>query len=294
MTTALQEAAMFLDNEIVIPLRQYTMARKLITLKPKVKGDGIKSAKILKLIEMGKAQVEYSLPKEMSGDMVRIDKSTVDIPILFKSYEIDRAEMNAFSRDGIAIDTSAAISAAQVIGEKEDDVIIQGWDPLGDASYEMKGLYQGAGLSITDEYSFGTYGKAKQVVSLGQAALEEKHVRPPFNLVLNPVQHGELVTSEPTGGGIREYDTVLKILNGNSDGGPGRIFSTPDIVAGTGLISPVDPGRVYMELLNPQLLRNVLGEDSKMPGIGAISGTAFEALYVNIKHENALLKMTVI
>jgi hypothetical protein len=92
--------------------------------------------------------------------------------------------------------------------------------------------------------------------------------------------------------GTEEYPRVVKVLNGNVDNGPGGVFSSPAVAAGTGLITPVDPARVYIELLNPQPLRNVLGEDSKMPGISDITGTAFEALYVNVKQANAICKMT--
>ena len=96
MATALQKAATYFDTEIVEPLRQKTMARKLISVKPRVKGDGIKAADILKVVEMGAAQMAYKLPKDMSRDMVRIDKSTVNIPVLYKGYEVDRDAMDVW------------------------------------------------------------------------------------------------------------------------------------------------------------------------------------------------------
>ena len=290
MATALQKAATYFDTEIVEPLRQKTMARKLISVKPRVKGDGIKAADVLKVIEMGAAQMAYKLPKDMSRDMIRIDKTTVNIPVLYKGYEIDRAAMDVWKNQGVALDSAAAISAAQVIGVQEDTAIIDGWMPDG-ATYKMNGLYQSAGITYATAKDFGTYGYAKEAVAGSLAALEAVYVYPPFNLTLNPVQHGELVMSESSTG-TEEYGRVVKVLNGNVDGGPGGIFSSPAITAGKGLISPVDPARVYMELLNPIPVRNVLGEDSKMPGISAITGTAFEALYVNVKQANAICKMT--
>ena len=290
MTTALEKAATYFDTEIVEPLRQKTMARKLIAIKPKVKGDGIKAADILKVIEMGAAQMAYKLPKEMSRDMVRIDKSTVNIPILYKGYEVDRDAFDVWKEKGVALDSAAAVSAAQVIAVQEDTAIIDGWKPDG-ATYLMNGLYQSAGISYGTAKDFATYGYAKEAIAGAIAALEAVFVYPPFNLTLNPVQHGELVMSESSTG-TEEYPRVLKVLNGNVDGGPGRIFSSPAVADGKGLVSPVDPARVYMELLNPQPIRNVLGEDSKMPGISDITGTSFEALYVNIKQTSALCKLT--
>ena len=290
MVTALEKAATYFDTEIVEPLRQKTMARKLISIKPKVKGDGIKAADILKVIEMGAAQMAYKLPKEMSRDMVRIDKSTVNIPVLFKGYEVDRDAFNVWKEKGVGLDAAAAVSAAQVIAVQEDTAIIDGWKPDGTA-YLMYGLYQSAGLTYATAKDFATYGHAKEAIAGAVAALEAVFVYPPFNLTLNPVQHGELVMSESSTG-TEEYPRVLKVLNGNAENGPGRIFSSPSVLAGKGLVSPVDPARVYMELLNPQPIRNVLGEDSKMPGISDITGTSFEALYVNVKQANALCKLT--
>lgn len=290
MATALQKAATYFDTEIVEPLRQKTMARKLISVKPRVTGDGIKAADILKVVEMGAAQMAYKLPKEMSRDMIRIDKSTVNIPVLYKGYEIDRDALDVWKTQGVGLDSAAAVSAAQVIGVQEDTAIIDGWKPDG-ATYLMDGLYQSAGITYADAKDFGTYGYAKEAVAGSLAALEAVYVYPPFNLTLNPVQHGELVMSESTTG-TEEYARVVKVLNGNVENGPGGVFSSPAITAGKGLITPVDPARVYIELLNPQPLRNVLGEDSKMPGISDITGTAFEALYVNVKQANAICKLT--
>ena len=292
MATALQKAATYFDTEIVAPLRQKAMARKLISVKPRVKGDGIKAADVLKVVEMGAAQIAYKLPKEMSRDMVRIDKTTVNIPLLYKGYEVDRDAFNVWKEKGVALDAAAAISAAQVIAVQEDTAIIDGWMPDG-ASYQMNGLYQSAGVTYSTSKDFATYGYAKEAIAGAIAALEAVFVYPPFNLTLNPVQHGELIMSESSTG-TEEYPRVLKVLNGNAEGGPGKIFSSPAITDGTGLISPVDPARVYIELLNPQPVRNVLGEDSKMPGISDITGTSYEALYVNVKQTNSLCKLTAI
>lgn len=288
--TALQQAATFLDGEIILPLRQKLMGRQLIAIKPLMKGAGLKSAEVMKVIEMGAAQMAYKLPKEMSRDMIRIDKSTVDVPVLYKGYEMDRDAIAAYATKGVGLDSAAAVSAAQVIGVMEDAAIIDGWKPQG-SEYLMKGLYQAAGTPNATNYDFGVYGNAKTAVSALMAQLEVLFVYPPFNLVLHPTEHGQLLMSESSTGN-EEYERVLRMINGNQPGGPGRIFSSGTLTAGTGMLTPVDPGRVYMELIMPVPLRNVLGEDSKMPGISDITGTAFEALYVNVKQTTAIGKFT--
>ena len=284
--TALQRAATYFDGEVVAPLRQKAMARMLISVKPKVKGEGIKAADIMKVVDMNGAQIAYRLPKDMSRDMIRIDKSTVNIPFLFKGYEVDREAVDAYARNGIALDAAAAISAAHAIAVMEDTAIITGWIPDG-AAYKMPGLYESGTTNYATNKDFGTYGDAKTAVSGLMATLEGLFVYPPFNLTLNPVEHGQLVMSESTTG-TEEYPRIIRIINGNAPNGPGRIFSSPNITAGKGMLTPVDPERVYMELLNPQPVRNVLGEDSKMPGISDITGTSYEALYVHVKQPVAI------
>ena len=288
--SALQRAATYFDMEIVAPLRAKAMARKLISVKPAIKGKGIKSADILRVIDMGEAQIAYALPKDMSRDMIKITRESVNIPFLFKGYEVDRDDIAAWANQGIGLDSAAAISAAHAIAVMEDSAIIQGWIPDG-AAYQMPGLFQ-AGEAGGEHYvtvkDFATFGDATLAVSALMAQLELVYVYPPFNLVLNPTEHANLVASSSTTG-TREYPTVLEILNGNLGmGGPGKIYSSPNIVAGKGMMIPVDTARVYFELLNPQPVRNVLGEDSKMPGISDITGTAFEALYVHVKQPAAI------
>lgn len=285
--TALQRAATFLDLEIVAPMRQKAMARKLISVKPSVKGAGIKSAEILRVIDMGAAQIAYKLPKDMSRDMIRIDKESVNIPFLFKGYEMDRDAIAAYANEGIALDSAAAISAAHAIAVQEDAAIIQGWKPDG-ATYMTKGLFQSGTTHYVTVKDFATYGDATLAVAGLMGQLELAYVYPPFNLTLNPTEHALLIAKESSTG-KREYPTIVEIINGNlGAGGPGKIYSSPDIVAGTGMLTPVDTARVYFELLNPQPIRNVLGEDSKMPGISDITGTAFEALFVHVKQPTAI------
>jgi uncharacterized linocin/CFP29 family protein len=285
--TALQKAATFFDNEIIMPLRETSMARELISVKPKVKGAGIKAADILTLIDMGEAQMAYKLPKEMSRDMVNITKDTINIPLIFKGYEVDREELEVYARVGVGLDSAAAVSAAHALAVKEDIAIIKGWMPDG-AAYKMPGLYNfGSSTDCDLTVDLDVYGDAVKAVSRLQAQLGLAYVYPPFNLTLHPDEAAKLLSSESSTGNP-EIERVRMILNGYKEGGPGQVRISPNIDTGTGLMTPVDTARVYMELLNPQPPRNVLGEDSKMPGISDITGTLFEALYVHVKQPAAI------
>jgi len=287
--TALQTAARYFDKELVEPLRQQLIGRKLVSVNPHIKGAGIHSAEIMKLIEMGGGHITYELPtSEITRDMVRVDASVVKIPVLFKGYEVPRDSWDAMKNRGVALDTAAMTSAAQMVGVDEDMLVIDGWKPDG-TNYTIKGLYQSANNDFSTTKDFGTYGNATEAVAGAMALLEADYVYPPFNLVLNAVQMYELRASRAANG-VRELPEILELLNDGS--GPGRIYSTPAIAAGTGLVVPVDTARAYNELIVPQDMRNVLGEDSKIPGISPIYGTTYELVYPHIKQPNALCKLS--
>jgi len=288
--TALETAARYFDKELVEPLRQQLIGRKLVSVNPHIKGAGIHSAEIMKLIEMGGGHITYELPtSEITRDMVRVDSSVIMIPVLWQGYEVQRASWDAMKNRGIALDTASMLSAAHVVAKDEDRLIIDGWKPDG-TNYTVKGFYQSANNDFSTTYDFGTYGNATQAVAGAMSLLEADYVYPPFNLVLNPKQMYELRVSKSSTG-LNEFQEVLDILNGYKPG-PGWIYSTPFIAEGTGLVVPVDPARTYIELIAPQDIRNILGEDSKIPGITPIYGTTYELVYPHVKHPNALCKLS--
>jgi len=287
--TALQTAARYFDKELIEPLRQQLIGRKLVNVNPNIKGAGIHSADIMKVIEMGKGLITYELPSgDISRDMIRVDADVVKIPVLWKGYEVPRDSWDAMKNRGVALDTAAMLSAAQMVGVDEDQLVIDGWKPDG-TNYVIKGLYQSAGLDYATTKDFGTYGNATDAVAGAMALAEAKYVYPPFNLVLNATQMNELRASRSTNG-VREMPEILELINDGA--GPGKIYSTPAITAATGLLVPADSARAHIELIIPQDMRNVLGEDAKIPDISPIYGTTFELVYPHTKQINALCKLS--
>lgn len=287
--TALQTAARYFDKELIEPLRQQLIGRKLVNVNPNIKGAGIHSADIMKVIEMGAGFITYELPSgDISRDMIRVDSSVVKIPVLWKGYEVPRDSWDAMKNRNVALDTAAMLSAAQMVGVDEDQLVIDGWKPDG-TNYVITGLYQSANNDYSTGKDFGTYGYATDAVAGAMALLEADYVYPPYNLVLNAVQMNELRASR-SANGVREMPEILELLN---DGvGPGKIFSTPAIADTTGLVIPVDAARAYLELIVPRDMQNTLGEDSKIPDISPIYGTTFELVYPHIKQTNALCKLS--
>ena len=73
----------------------------------------------------------------------------------------------------------------------------------------------------------------------------------------------------------------------------GSVYLPSFLVAlGTGMVLPVDPSRRFFELIEAQGMSNVLGEDSKVPGISPIYGTTYSVVYPHVKHTNAICSLT--
>ena len=283
--TAFQKAARYVDQELVEPLRQISIARKLIPLNTKIAGRGIKNVDYYTVTEMSSAMISYDIDTgESSTDMINVGVTNIAIPVIRKSFKIPRRDYDAFQRQGIPFDTAAAVSAAYVVAKKENTLCIQGWQRDGSA-YQINGLYQGAGNTASG-FSFGTFGGALTSLAAAFAELETDNVfADSWNLTLNPVQRWELAKSVSTG--VMEESQVRQLLGRNGD-----IFSSTDIVDGTGMLTPVDTSGQYFDLINPDGAKTILGEDSRLPEYSDIYGTVIDFVVPRIKQANAVCTIT--
>jgi len=290
--TALQVAARYIDSELIQPLRQQLIGRKLVSRNPSVKGPGVYNVDVHTITEMNAAEITFKLPgEEANRDMIRVARANKNIPVLHKEFMIPRQDFDAYKNKGIALDTAAAQSAAQVVGVAEDELIINGWKPDG-TTYLISGLYQGAGNDYSTQKDFGTPGNPTDAVAGAMALIEADYgLAEAYNLVLNPTQANELRASR-NANGVLELPEVVDLLNLGNKNGPGRIFSTPAITAGKGLLAPVDPSRRFIELYIPQDMKTILGVDSKLEETSPIYGSVYELVYPHIKQSNALAKLS--
>ena len=143
-------------------------------------------------------------------------------------------------------------------------------------------MNQSANQNETTSKDFGTYGNAKDKVSLGITKLEYKSVFGPYNLVLNPTQKNELIVSESTGGN-QEWDSVLRMINENTETRIGQIYSSPIITVDTGMLLPVQ-NSVYFDYVEAQGPVNDIGQDSKRPKFSPLFGNVIEAVVPMIKY----------
>ena len=280
--TALDTAARYFDNELIEPLRQALIGRKLVAENP-LKGDGIYNVDINTIKEMTGASISYSLPTGDSGtkDMIRVDRTNVNLPILFKEFEVPRMDFEAFKNKNIPMDSAAAVSAAQMVGVQEDQLVIKGWCPSGDgATYTVPGMFTVSNAQVySTAAAFSTAGKATEAIAGGYAMLEEDHAltATAYNLVLNATQWGELLKSRHSTSNQREYPEVIEMLNFGNPSGPGRVYVSTALADTQGVMCPVDPARQVMELYTPRQVSCDLGTDSKKPNTSNIYGMVWAA-----------------
>ena len=290
-STVFEAAAKKLDEQIKEPLRQQLLGRKLFaktyTLPP-----GKFSVEKWTWTDMGSASISYSFP---SGDGNRdsgyVGSGDVKVPVLYKEYMIERMEFMNMLSEGYDMNQLNMMSAAYEIGLREDDMLFQGWAPDG-SSYQVEGLYQDAGNTYASGGDWGTFGNPTNTIAGGLAACWADNVMGcNFNLTLNYVQYAELLASRSTNG-VPELPDILNLLNLVPGAPAGQIFVSADIIAGTALMTAVDPVGKYFDLVIASDMANTLGEDSKRPGISPIYGTVWEAIRPRVHHDVALCTLT--
>lgn len=290
--TALQLAARAIDQEMIMPLRQQLIGRKIVAENPRVRGTGVYNVEIRTMGEVSAAMASFELPRaDTNRDVVKVTRTTMNVPVLQKNFEIPRMDFEAFKNAGIPIDTASALSAAYQVGVLEDSLIFYGWKPDG-TNYVTSGLYTLATNDFSTSKDFATFGNPTSAVGGALALIEaDNALADAYNLILNPVQANELRVSMSSSG-IREIDTIKSMINGGNDGGAGKIYSTPNITAGTGMLVPVDPARRFVELYVPQDIRTVLGTDSRLDETSPIYGSVYELVLPHVKYTDAICKLS--
>ncbi|MBC2746201.1 MAG: bacteriocin family protein [ANME-2 cluster archaeon] len=282
MTNALEELAKVFDNKIEMPLQQRLIGRKLIPRNDELSGKGIgnQSVETFSFSDISAAIIDYTIP-EKSYEGVDATSAAVQMAYLAKDYKIPRTLFESFKLKGQSIDADVAITAAYKVAYAEDQLFLMGWAPDG-TNYKIKGLYQSANQTESTSKDFGTYGNAKDKVGAAISLAEAVSVYGPYNIVLNPTQKNELVVSESTTG-KSEWDTIIRILNENSNSNIGQIYSSPIITAGTGMLLPVQ-NSIYFDYVEAQGPVNDIGQDSKSPKFSPIFGNVLEAIVPRIKY----------
>ena len=284
MVNALQNLAKYFDKEMIKPLQQRFIGRKLVPKNTELSGKGIgmETVDVWTLLRMADATISLGLPTGYE-DTADVTKATLNLPILHHPFTLPRRMYETYKMAGIGIEAALSLEAAYRVQLQEEALILNGWAPDG-ATYTISGLYQSAGNAETTADDFGTYGNAVAKIALAKALLETDSVYGPYNLVLNPTQENELLGSFSTTG-ASEWDQVMKMLKG------GDIFSSPIQTAATGMLMAT-PNKAYFDLVIPQEYKTQLNEDPKLGTLSPIHGVVYECLAPRVKQTNAICTLT--
>lgn len=238
MANALKDLGKAWDKDIVAVLAEQTIGRKLIPKNEALsgKGLGMTSVETRAYTARSGAIINYDIQEDIE-DAIDITSKTLKIPVQQDDARIKRRDWEAYKLAGVPIDNDIAIDMAANVAAKEDALIIDGWKPNG-TDYALKGMYKVANNTFGGA-DFGTVGNALAATANAISLLRtDKIYSIGWNLLLNPVQYGQLEGSWSTTLGL-EYDAVLKMLNRNAPGNPGRIYESSNLTAGTGMVAPV-------------------------------------------------------
>lgn len=290
MVNAIANIAKYFDKELIMPLQQRFVGRKLVPKNNELSGKGIgmDSVDVWTLKQLAAASTSLGLPTGF-GDTADVTSSTLNLPVLAEPFVLPRRMYESYKMGGINIDADLSILAAYQVQLAEEALILDGWKPDG-TNYVINGLYQAAGNAEATAAGFDTYGNATEKVTLAKALLEADSVYGPYNLVLNQTQYNELLASESTTG-KPEWDRVMNILNDGQSNGPAQIFSSPTQTAGTGMMLAIS-NKTHFDLVIPQEYTNQLNEDPKLGNLSPLYGMVYESMAPRIKHANAICKLT--
>jgi len=290
MVNTLETLARTFDSKMEMPLQQVLIGRKLIPRNNELSGKGVgnQSIEMFKFSDISAAIIDYTIP-EKSYEGIDATSAVVQMAYLARDYKIPRTLFESFMLKGLAIDADVAIQAAYKVAYAEDQLFLDGWAPDG-TNYKINGLYQSANQTESTSDDFGTFGKAIEKVSKAIALAEAASVYGPYNLVLNPTQDNELLSSYEYGASEREI--VMKMLNKNSSAQAGQVYSTSIQTVDTGMLLPVQ-NPVYFDYVEAQGPVNDIGEDSKSPKFSPLYGNVLEAIVPRIKFSgDQIIKLT--
>ena len=269
-----------IDDTFKVAARQVVgKGRKLY---PAIYNTGIKEAvQWYTMTEVSAAKLDFRWPVPgTSFDITNLSPTTRPIPTLHKEFNIDYITAEASRTAQTPLDTQVVGSATQVVGQLEDDMLIQGYTASG-TGYNIAGLYQSYGNNFTTGADFGTATNVVVAVDGAVALLMADNWEPPYHLVLNPTQFTELGTVFSSTG-IPAIDWV------NKTGWISSVVSTPDINADEGMMVAARPG--WGDIAISIDLKHIEWTDD----MGGIHGFVLERLCPRIWDTNAICNLDAI
>ncbi|MHC1570343.1 MAG: family 1 encapsulin nanocompartment shell protein [Methermicoccaceae archaeon] len=264
-------------EDVVVAARRANVARKLMAVRGPL-GLGVQQYGYDRLTEVSEALVSHVF-EARDTDSPNLSRTNVDIPVLQKTFELNRRDVESSRRFGTPLNTAAANSASYRVAYAENEIALLGWAKDG-STYDIKGLYEAAANDYDTTKDFGTAGNAITAVSAAMGMLLDDQISPPYNLVLHPTQYAELVASVLSNGD-REFTHIRDIIGG-------EIFTTPFVSDGTAALL-ASPEARFFELVVAQ---DLTVETEELPRTRNTFGRVFEAVVPVVYDTNAICKLS--
>lgn len=178
-------------------------------------GLGTLIAQYNKVSETSGANVSLSGTGSGQKDLVDFDIAGVPVPVIFKEFEINERYLQSSRLLGNGIDVTNAQAAARVVGEKIEDMLINGDSNInlnGSTIYGITSHPNRNTGSATGDW--GTISNIVSTVASMTTAAKADNYRGPYGLFVADTQYDQAAQSFYTdGSGQSGLDRILRLPN---------------------------------------------------------------------------------
>ena len=209
-----------LDSAIVqAAVAPLNMTQRMITagLTRPLGGLGTLIAQYNQISEMTAANVSLSGNASGQKDRVDYDLVGVPVPVIFKEFELNQRYLEASRRLGDSIDTANGAAAARVVGEKVEDLLINGDSSVNLNGNTIYGLtsHPDRNTDTATNLGGGDFGTISNIVPTFSgilSALKADNYRGPYGVFVADTQFDQMAMSFFTdGSGQSALNRVLQI-----------------------------------------------------------------------------------
>lgn len=209
-----------LDRSIVqAAVAPLNMTQRMITagLTRPLGGLGTLIAQYNQISEMTAANVSLSGNASGQKDRVDYDLVGVPVPVIFKEFELNQRYLEASRRLGDSIDTANGAAAARVVGEKVEDLLINGDSSVNLNGNTIYGLtsHPDRNTDTATNLGGGDFGTISNIIPTFSgilSALKADNYRGPYGVFVADTQYDQMAHQfYSDGSGQNALNRVLQI-----------------------------------------------------------------------------------
>lgn len=209
-----------LDRAIVqAAVAPLNMTQRMITagLTRPLGGLGTLIAQYNQISEMTAANVSLSGNASGQKDRVDYDLVGVPVPVIFKEFELNQRYLEASRRLGDSIDTANGAAAARVVGEKVEDLLINGDSSVNLNGNTIYGLtsHPDRNTDTATNLGGGDFGTISNIIPTFSgilSALKADNYRGPYGVFVADTQYDQMAHQfYSDGSGQNALNRVLQI-----------------------------------------------------------------------------------